>query len=243
MKIAYVLAFMAGSSVAAGADTEFTKQGSADPRGRVDIANVSGSVDITTWDRPEFAVNAKLQDGVERVDITSRDGTTQIRVVLKKGKRNLDADLKISVPAGSRIEASGVSASIAQHGNFTSSFLLSVSGSVKVEGAGEELEVRSVSGSVEVSMPSAQRVRLRSVSGRTAIAATLAPMATVELETVTGSVDARLRGDQGFRFELSSFGGLVDNCFAAGQKYGNVGAGSGNVRLRTHSGSVTLCDK
>lgn len=270
-----------GATVAAGAGAHFTKQGAADPRGRVDIANISGSVEIMTWDRPEFAVDAQLEEGVERVDVTSRDGTTQIHVVLKKNPRKTGADLKVSVPSGSRIEVSTVSASIVQRGRFTSSQLRAVSGSVKVEGAGEELEVRSISGSVEidgggtiahtqtesvsgsimardvigeflaqttsgsvgVSMPGAQRVRVRSVSGRAAIEATLAPMARVEVESISGSADARLRAEQGFSYDLSSFGASVNNCFAAGQKTGSVGAASGTVRMRTHSGSITLCDK
>jgi hypothetical protein len=286
MKIAHVLARMAVASVAvasvaAGAGTDFTQQGAADPRGRVDIANFYGSVEVTTWDRPEFALDAQLEEDVERVDVTSRDGTTWIHVLLKKNPRKRSANLKVSVPFGSRIEVSTVSASIVQRGRFTSSQLRAVSGSVKVEGAGEELEVRSISGSVEidgggttgrtltesvsgsirardvigefqaqttsgsigVSMPSAQRVRVRSVTGRADIEATLVPMARVEVESVSGSADARLRAEQGFSYDLSSYSGSVNNCFTGGQETGSVGAASGNVRMRTHSASITLCDK
>jgi hypothetical protein len=286
MKISHVLAkmafaSMAVASMAAGAGADFTQQGAADPRGRIEIANISGSVEITTWDRPEFAVDAQLEEGVERVDVASRDGTTRIHVVLKKNPRKSGANLKVRVPFGSRIEVSTVSASIVQRGRFTSSQLRAVSGSVKVEGAGEELEVRSISGSVEiagggttgrtqtesvsgsirardvigefqaqttsgsveVSMPSAQRIRVRSVSGRAAVEATLVPMARVEVESVSGSADARLKSEQGFSYDLSSFSGSVNNCFTGGKETGSVGAASGNLRMRTHSGSITLCDK
>jgi DUF4097 and DUF4098 domain-containing protein YvlB len=119
----------------------------------------------------------------------------------------------------------------------------SVSGSISARDVTGEFQAQTTSGSVEVSMPSAQRVRLRSVSGRAGLEATLAPMASVETESVSGSVDARLRAEQGFNYDLSTYGGSISNCFADGQKRGNVGAGSGNVRMRTHSGSVTLCDK
>lgn len=281
MKIILALALLSVATLASGAGS-FNRQGAADPRGRVEISNLDGAVDITTWDRPEFSVEAQFGDNVDRVDVESQPGVTSIRVTPKRqSSRNGGAKLQIRVPAGSRIEATGVSASISLRGAFDRAELRTVSGNVVVEGRGEQLEVRTVSGRAEVtgtgaatrarvesvsgavvvrqmagdleaqatsgkvtvSMPGAQRLRVRTVSGSADIEATLAPQAVIEAEVFSGALDARLNAPQGLRFDLSTFSGAVRNCLAEGQKTGSTGAGNGNVRLRSFSGSISFCDK
>ena len=48
----------------------------------VEVSNTSGMVDVSGWDRHEVSVHGDLDEGVERVDVTSEAGRTLIKVVL-----------------------------------------------------------------------------------------------------------------------------------------------------------------
>jgi hypothetical protein len=65
---------------AAAADYE--QQVNADPKGKVEVVNVSGTIHVSGWDRPEVHVSARLDDSVERVDVQSGQGRTVVKVVL-----------------------------------------------------------------------------------------------------------------------------------------------------------------
>jgi DUF4097 and DUF4098 domain-containing protein YvlB len=151
----------------------------ADPKGEVVISNVSGTIDVRGWDRNEVLVTGHLGRGVERLDVESSGGRTFIKVVLPRGNsHDGDADIEVSVPKGSSVEVTAVSADVSSRGVLGAQRLKSVSGEVTADIAGDESDVRSVSGDVTVRGNGAPiRLRVSSVSG------------SLDLSNIAGSLD------------------------------------------------------
>jgi DUF4097 and DUF4098 domain-containing protein YvlB len=176
-------------AAAAGSDTVDRKV-AAEPNGEVVISNVSGTIDVRGWDRNEVHVTGQLDSGVERVDVESSGGRTVIKVVLPRGNNHDgDADIEVSVPRGSSIEVSAVSADVSSRGVLGTQRLKSVSGEITADIAGTESEVRSVSGDLTV-RGSGKPISLRvsSVSGSLDLT-----NAAGKLDVVTVSGDARVQ--------------------------------------------------
>src|SRR5438477_3767486 len=92
---------------AAQADSKsFERAVPAEPRGVVDISNVSGRIEVIGWDRPEVNVRGELDEGVERVDVTSEHGRTVVKVVLPHAGHHGDAELRVKVPKESEVDVS-----------------------------------------------------------------------------------------------------------------------------------------
>jgi len=161
----------------------------ADANGEVVISNVSGTIDVRGWDRNEVQVTGTLGRGVERVDVDPSSGRTVIKVVLPRGSsHDGDADIEVSVPKGSRVEVSAVSADVSSRGVLGTQRLKSVSGEVTADIAGTESEVSSVSGDVTVRGDGkVSRLRVTSVSGNIDLA-----NVSGKLDVVTVSGDARV---------------------------------------------------
>jgi DUF4097 and DUF4098 domain-containing protein YvlB len=136
---------------AAWAGTPINKRTTADPAGLVEISNTSGSVVVTAWDRNEVEVTGELGDGTERLDFTKGEKVTRIKVVLPSRSYNVDdTDLIVKVPAGSTLSVNTVSADLSAQGVRGMQRLQSVSGNVRTEASGEDIECRTVSGDVEI---------------------------------------------------------------------------------------------
>jgi len=155
------------SGVAASADKSFERTVAAQPKGVVDISNVSGSIDVTGWDRQEVAVRAELGEDVERVDLTSEGDHTTVKVVLPHhGGRHGDAHLHVQIPKGSELDVSAVSADVTTSAVQGAQHLSTVSGDLTSELAGADAEVKSVSGDIKLKgHGEPARLRVTSVSG------------------------------------------------------------------------------
>lgn len=140
----------------------------ADATGEVLISNVSGTVDVRGWDRNEVQVTGHLGDDVERLDLTSSGGRTVVKVVLPSGNnRDAESEITVQVPRGSRVvEVSAVSADVTSQGVLGTQRLKTVSGEITADIAGDDSEVRSVSGDLTVrSSGKPISLRANSVSG------------------------------------------------------------------------------
>ena len=152
--VSRVVVTMLALGVSAGAYAtgggEFEKKVPADARGIVEISNVSGTVNVTGWDRPEVGVRADLGVGVERVDVTSDHGRTVVKVVLPHVGHVGNTDLQVKVPKESEVDVSAVSADVVTTGVLGVQRINTVSGDVSAELAGSDLELKSVSGDVRL---------------------------------------------------------------------------------------------
>lgn len=162
----------------------------ADANGQVTISNVSGTVDVRGWDRNEVQVTGHLGRDVERLDVDSSGGRTVVKVVLPRGSaHDGNADIEVSVPRNSNVEVSAVSADVSSRGVLGTQRLKSVSGEITADIAGDESEVRSVSGDVTVrGSGKPLRLRVSSVSGNLDLT-----NAAGSLDLVTVSGNARVQ--------------------------------------------------
>jgi DUF4097 and DUF4098 domain-containing protein YvlB len=128
----------------------------------------------------------------------------------------------------------------------------SVNGSITVKGARGEVEASTVNGSLDVTGGSFERARLETVNGRITFDGELQKRATLEVESVGGSVELRLPATTAADFTINTFSGSIRNGLG-GQQPRNTsrftsekelvftaGAGGATVTIQTLSGDVIV---
>lgn len=161
----------------------------AEPRGEVEIVNISGDLQVRGWDRPEVRINGDLGDGVDRLDVQSSKGRVMINVVVRE-QHGGSTDLIVEIPRDSALVTKTVSADQTIADVRGAQRLQAVSGSISTQAWGEELRIKTISGEVTVSG--------RKVSGNTSVNTVsgdvnLSDIAgELNLETVTGDMHVRM---------------------------------------------------
>ena len=137
-------------AAAAWAGDSINQSVSAPANGVLLIQNVGGSVRVDGWDREEVEVTGDLDKGVERIELTSEAGRTELRVILSRGSRGDRTDLIVKAPRNSRLEIETTSAEIEITNITGNQRITTISGDVETESLGKELEIKSVGGEIEV---------------------------------------------------------------------------------------------
>jgi DUF4097 and DUF4098 domain-containing protein YvlB len=156
---------------AAFAGTPSKEHAVADATGKVEVSNTVGSVVVMAWPRNEIEVTGTLGAGAERLEFSSVDKLTRVKVVYPdRPARAEDTSLVIKVPGGSSLAVNTVSADVRAQGVRGQQRLQSVSGDIRTEAAAEDVECKTVSGSVTVA-GSGQRglLTVTTVSGDTTV--------------------------------------------------------------------------
>ena len=95
-------------------------------------------------------------------------------------------------------------------------------------------------------------MRARTTSGDLSFEGKLTRRAIFDAVTVSGDLNVRASAEGGYSYQVSTFSGQITNCFqetpssadASGHTLeGKRGEGAGNVRLKSMSGDVQLCDR
>ena len=209
-----------GALTAAGAAAESVEERlDADPRGKVEVSNISGRVEVQAWDQNEVAVTGHLGRGVKELRFERRGGTIEVEVIHDsrfEGFRDHGrARLVVQVPRASEVEVECVSADVSASGLTGDLEVDVVSGDVAVDVGSKAIDLASVSGDLEVRSPDG-RVEAKSVSGAIWIRLDAGEF---EIDTVSGDIDARvdtlrkgsaesLTGDLGFEGDLAAAGRL-----------------------------------
>ena len=209
-----------------------------DPRGRVEIENVKGSVQVRAWDRPEVKVEGSLGQGVERLEIDgdrehlsirvkypSRDGT-----MFGGGDKSEPTDLRVMVPIRADLEVDVVSADVNVEGVASNELSVeSVSGEVTVAAAPREADFDSVSGDLMLTVNSS-RVSAETVSGDLTLRGRLD--GEVSVETVSGRIDVGTLGTRVQKLSGSTVSGDI--------RINTALATNGRIMLETVSGDLDL---
>jgi DUF4097 and DUF4098 domain-containing protein YvlB len=253
-----VAALLSSTALVAPA-AQFSQQVPVGPQDRVSVSNISGEVTITTWDRKEVDVQGELGSGVERVDVRQENGNVDIRVVVKEGQggwrnyegwRNSEARLQIRVPADVQLEISTVSGNIVASGVRGKVRLKSVSGDIRSDVAGTDVDAKTVSGNVELTGSSAKsRVRASSVSGNVEL---IRVIGDVESRSTSGNVGIQMQGaddvraqtvsgDIGVRGGLGSEGDLELQSVSGRIKVAATAPGGFRYDVSTFSGDIRNC--
>src|SRR5262249_40480556 len=142
------------------ADTPINLTHDAAPDARVSISNVKGAVTVTAWDRNQVQVTGRLGDGAKPLAIEGGNGDLSIRVEPqgKSGWFNWNSEnsmgsttLDVRVPKGSSLDVDVVSAPLSIDGIDGGTIKVNtVSGKARVNARAPQVDVDSVSGSVEL---------------------------------------------------------------------------------------------
>jgi hypothetical protein len=222
-----------------------------DPRGEIEIVNVSGTVEVDGWDRSEVEVSGSVGDDVVRVDVTSTGNHTSIRVV--SGAAHTwgsegEAHLVIHVPAQSSVRVAVVSADLKMTGVMGDVKLQSVSGKLSGD-AGGNIRASTVSGEIRLTARAAKTIEVKSISGDIQLTGgggeaditTVSGNVTVELadvargrfKSVSGDMTAELALARDGQIEGESVSGNVSLKFAA--------APAADFDVQSFSGSIKNC--
>ena len=226
-----VLALACSIAMPAHAATPIDQTRSLDHRGRVEIDNLKGRVEVRGWDRAEVKVTGSLGDGVEKF-VLEGDGNV-LRIKAKYPSRSNRAEpttLILQVPLRAELEIDTVSADIDVHGMASREMSLdSVSGDIAANGAPGSAEVESVSGDITLTFNSGN-VDVSTVSGDVVLSGRL--NGKVSLESVAGDVRVDSKGEK-----LSSFrAGTVSGDIRAATAL----ADDGIVKMESVSGDLLL---
>ena len=247
MKI--LIPLLLGMPALALAGQAINEQADMSEDGTVTVVNISGEIDISTWDEASVKLTGELGDGSELVFETS-GGDVLVEVEVEDGGRYgrgpEPTDLVLRVPRKASLMVTGVSADVMI--NQAGGRLLeaeSVSGDVEASGEVERLELSSVSGDVEF-QGSAQRTVAESVSGDIDINGVDGELevslvsgdldlraGTLELgrfEAVSGTLELELSLADGGRLTVETMSGDVELTLPAGQQ--------GEFQAQTFSGDI-----
>lgn len=148
------MAALAAGVLARASDHNSDNQVNADPRGTVEVSNVSGRVEVTAWDRPLVSVHADLSSKSTNLEVQSDHGRTTITVRPHGMSFGLwggggEADLKIQIPRESELNVTAVSADVITSGVLGGQHLNTVSGSIKAD-IGRSAAAKTVSGDISL---------------------------------------------------------------------------------------------
>jgi DUF4097 and DUF4098 domain-containing protein YvlB len=224
-----LLLLLAGTAVSAANDQTFDRQVPAQPRGVVEISNVSGNIEVSGWDRSEVSVHAEHAGGSEGVEMSSEGGHTAIKVRQPASYGRGQARLQVKIPKDSELNVSAVSADVTTSGVLGVQRLSAISGKITAEIAGAEVELKTVSGSVQVKghgQPA--RLRASTVSGDVHLEH---GGGDIEAGTVNGSLIASLDGARSVRAHTTSGEVRVEGTLARGATV-EASSVSGNLTVR-----------
>lgn len=207
-----------------------------DARGRVEIDNLKGRIEVKPWNRNEVKVTGSLGDGVERLIVDGGGANLRIEARYPKDwgrgrNRTGPTTLIVQVPLQASLDIESVAASVHVEGVAPGELEIeSVSGDVTVAGAPGRANVETVSGNQTLTLNSAGEVSSESVSGEIALRGRMT--GSVDVETVSGNVRVDSRGEPLRGFSANSVSGDIT---------ARIGLGNGaEVRGETVSGDISL---
>lgn len=228
---ASILALACIAAFPAFAATPIDQSRPLDPRGRVEIDNLKGRVEVRAWDRPGVKITGSLGAGVEKFSVEGDERSLRIEVKYPNRARNTEPTMLIvQVPLQAELEVSTVSADIDVHGVAPRELSLeSVSGDINANGAPRRASVESVSGDLALTFNSGD-VEASAVSGDLTLGGRLT--GEVAVETVSGNMRVDSRGERLRRLSLETVSGDADLKVAL--------LPDGEVSMESVSGDLTL---
>lgn len=251
LAVAGLTALLAGGLALAANPVDETKPARAD--GEVEISLVSGELTVVGWDREEIRVSGELGSGDPEFRFEVEGDEAEIEVKPRQGtSMGTGSDLEVRIPAGSRLDLSGVSVEFSVKGVATALEVETVSGSVTVEQAPRDVEIEGVSGTIDIAGDTpVDRLEVEVISGNVDVNVPLAASTSVELESVSGDLTLRMPGGFAGALEVETFSGDIESDFGgapektskytpARQLSVKLGSGSGSVDVETFSGRVRI---
>src|SRR6202035_265501 len=242
-----VFAFAAHPSDHRGAlSEEFHQTYALTPDGRIELDNINGPVQISSWDQNQVKVDAvKYADTKERLDeakieIDARNDSISIRTKYPDhnqswnwGSHNNPASVEytLTVPRTARLDE-----------------IKLINGSLDVTGMSGEVNASCINGRLEAHDLSG-RARLSTINGR--LDARFGQLASnsVELNSVNGSVELTIPSDSKAELEADTVSGGINNDFGLHVNHhnfvghdlrGELAGGGAHISLKNVNGRIEI---
>ena len=207
-----------------------------DARGKVEIDNLKGRIQVRAWNRNEVRITGSLGEGVEKLVIEGQGDHLLVRAQYPKqigawrGDRTGPTDLQLQVPLRADLDIESVSADIDVDGVAPGELSIdTVSGKVVVAAAPEHADITTVSGDLQATLNSGD-VKVETVSGDALVSGRL--KGQVHGETVSGRLSIDSNGENLRRLSTGTVSG--DTSIAVGMVDG------GEIKSQTVSGDIRL---
>jgi DUF4097 and DUF4098 domain-containing protein YvlB len=223
-----LLAAVAQPAIAA---TPINQTRPLDPRGRVEVDNVKGRVEVVAWNRPEVQLSGSLGSGVEKLSVEGDSKVLRIKVHYPARGRNAEPSrLVLQVPLLADLEVDTVSADISVSGVASRELeLQSVSGGIAANGAPGRGKISTVSGDIQLAM-NTPRLRVETVSGKVVTQGRL--NGEIALESVSGDVRLNTLGERVRKLSTNTVSGDMVLELALAE--------DGEIRMESVSGDLRL---
>jgi DUF4097 and DUF4098 domain-containing protein YvlB len=168
--------------------------------------------------------------------------------------KSVSADIEAAV-AGTEAEMKTVSGDVTLTGSGAAAAVRvsTVSGDLRFTHGAGSLEITTVSGDVAAELRPLASLRARSTSGDLTLHGALARDARVEIETVSGDLRLDMAAEGGLAVDANSFSGDISTCFGAVAEkarsgrgrslHATRGAGAAQLRFKSLSGDIAICDR
>jgi DUF4097 and DUF4098 domain-containing protein YvlB len=239
--------------VKASYDTDVERIDVTSERDRVVIKVVVPTAGRSRWGDADLKIRVPRGNEVE---VTAVSAEVRVKGVTGEQRLKTVSGSITTDVATSDVETKTVSGNLMLRGTDQAASVRasSVSGDIRYERGNGDLEASTVSGDLSAVLQPGKDIRVRTTSGDINISGVLADGAAVEGESISGELTVHMKSEGGFRYEVNSFSGDIQNCFDREaervSKYGpgsrlsgDRGKGRGEVRLKTLSGDVDLCDR
>lgn len=238
MRTTIALSLLLGSALLAPtalAQTAINETRPLDPRGRVDVSNLKGRIEVRGWERNEVRITGTLGQGVERLDVEGGGPHLSVEVRYPKnsgwgGNKSGPTELVLMVPVQADLDIESVAADVHVTGVAPAELSISsVSGSVVAAAAPRKADVETVSGNAHLTLNSSD-VDVQTVSGGIVLRGRL--NGDVSTETVSGRIEVTVNGEQVRDLNTSTVSGRADVSAAL--------APGGKISMESVSGSLLL---
>jgi DUF4097 and DUF4098 domain-containing protein YvlB len=243
------------AGIAHGMESRFEKTIAAELHGSVEISNVSGTIEVTGWDKPEVGVEAEVGGGVERIDVEGSKGRVSVKVIIPNHSfRSGSTNLRVHVPRGSDLDVSGVSADVSAEDVEGRLQLKTVSGTVKADVFQKNTEIKTVSGDVVLrgrgKEPGTEGIHVSSISGSIRVdraggdleATSVSGDMTLRLDHAAHEVRVRTTsGDVGFEGKLTKGAYFEAQTVSGDLSVRAAPEGSLDYEVNTFSGEIQNC--
>ncbi|MCL7972393.1 MAG: DUF4097 domain-containing protein [marine benthic group bacterium] len=220
--IAHVTAAMlAALAPAQQADTTFA----VDAGGRLEVNQLEGVVNVTTWDQAEMRVVAAFDEDEGRLDVGSSGGNAQVSVKGEWGEP-VYGELDITMPRGMALEIAGVSLEVGIDGSAGDVTVSTVEGSIGLVGGSGNVALSAVEGEVTVSRASG-KIAISAVDGGVSVSQSEGAIA---LTAVDGDV----------MLEVITSDNVSVNVVDGDIAYEGTIADGGRYVLSTHDGDLDV---
>jgi DUF4097 and DUF4098 domain-containing protein YvlB len=184
--------------------------------------------------------------------------SAEIGVTGARGEQNLESvSGEVRTQAfDAPVRATSVSGEVTVTGNGGKAAVTTenVSGTSTVTGVRGNYHGEVVSGEINAVIAAGQQLELSSVSGDINLQAELTPSARVEMGSVSGTITLKIKPPVNADFDVESFSGDITSCFGPKardtSKYSpgselnfTQGSGGARVEIETLSGEISLCDR